>query len=202
MSVGAWGLAVFGIFSTLSFVEVLALDGRLRHPLAQRVAGALRGGFGRFFMVVGACFGLFIAGYTGILLAVSNQPVWSDTWTLGGLFLASGLSTAAAVIGLGAWYRGDARASAPKLSMADRYFLILELVLLALFFLTLGPLASQVVRGGWLGLWVVVLAGTLVPLLLHLRSSSESRFGALLASVLVILGSFALRTVVIFGPQS
>jgi formate-dependent nitrite reductase membrane component NrfD len=201
MSVGAWVLAIFGIFSLGSFVEALALDGRLRHPLGQRLAAALRGGFGRLFMIAGAALGLFLAGYTGILLAVSNQPVWSDTWTLGGLFLASGLSTAAAVIGLGAWYRSDARASARKLSVADRYFLILELVLLALFFMTLGPLASRVARGGWLGLWVVVLAGTLVPLVLHLRSS-ESRFGAVLASVLVILASFALRTVVVLGPQS
>jgi len=29
--------------------------------------------------------GLFICGYTGVLLAVSNQPVWSDAgWVLGG----------------------------------------------------------------------------------------------------------------------
>src|SRR5215468_2191005 len=74
----------------------MLLDGRLRHPLAQRVADALRGGFGRLFMIVGTCLGLFIAGYTGVLLAVSNQPIWSDTWALGALFLASGLSTAAA----------------------------------------------------------------------------------------------------------
>ena len=33
-----------------------------------------------------------------MLLAVSNQPVWSDTWALGGLFLASGLSGSAALL--------------------------------------------------------------------------------------------------------
>jgi formate-dependent nitrite reductase membrane component NrfD len=49
---------------------------------------------------VGALFGLFLAGYTGVLLSVSNQPIWSDTWALGGLFLASGLSVAAAAIAL------------------------------------------------------------------------------------------------------
>src|SRR6185436_12207565 len=93
-------LFVFGLFATLSFIEALVLDGRLRHPLAQRVASLLSGGFGKLFMIVGACLGLFIAGYTGVLLAVSNQPVWSDTWGIGGLFLASGLSTAAAAIAL------------------------------------------------------------------------------------------------------
>src|SRR5262249_42048680 len=143
MSLGAWVLAIFGIFSAVSFVEALALDAELRHPLARRVAAGLSGAFGRLFMIVGAGLGLFIAGYTGVLLAVTNQPIWSDTWALGALFLASGLSTGAAVIALGAWYRRDARASAEKLAAADGYFLVMELVLLVVFFATLGPVASQ-----------------------------------------------------------
>src|SRR5262245_25747112 len=77
MSVGAWVLFIFGAFATVSFIEALALDGKLRHPLAQGIAGALSGGFGRLFMIVGAFFGVFLAGYTGILLSVSNQPIWS-----------------------------------------------------------------------------------------------------------------------------
>ncbi len=200
MSVGAWVLFVFGLFATLSFVEALVLDGRLRQPLAQRVADALGGGFGRLFMIVGTCLGLFIAGYTGVLLSVSNQPVWSDTWAIGGLFLASGLSTAAAAILLFTWYRRDARASADKLTRADRYFLLLELVLLALFFVTLGPLAMQVVRGGWIAVWILVAAGILVPLVVH-RSSTGTRMVPVLACLLVLIGSFALRAVVVLSPQ-
>jgi len=198
MSVGAWVLAIFGIFATLSFIEVLVLDGRLRHPLAQWVADTLSGGFGRLFMIVGACLGLFIGGYTGVLLAVSNQPIWSDTWALGGLFLASGLSAAAASIALLAWYRRDARSSAAKLSMADRYFLVLELVLLAVFFLTLGPVARQALHG-WTALWALVVVGILVPLVLH--RGSGGRLLPLLAPILVLIGSFALRAVIIFSPQ-
>jgi formate-dependent nitrite reductase membrane component NrfD len=198
MSVGAWVLFVFGLFATLSFIEALVLDGRLRHPLAQRVADALSGGFGRLFMIVGACLGLFIAGYTGVLLAVSNQPIWSDTWALGGLFLASGLSTAAAAIALFAWWRRDARPSQQKLSAADRYFLVLELVLLAAFFLTLGPLAAPMLHGAWIGLWVLVLAGILIPLVLH---RSRPGMMPILASLLVLIGSFALRTVIVLSPQ-
>jgi formate-dependent nitrite reductase membrane component NrfD len=200
MSLGAWVLAVFGIFSTLSFVEALALDGKLRQSWAQKVAGALSGGFGRLFMIVGSCLGLFIAGYTGILLSVSNQPVWSDTWTLGALFLASGLSTAAAAIALFAWYRRDARESSEKLAVADRYFLIMELILLVVFFLTLGPVWRQAVHGNWIVLWVLVLAGILIPLVMH-RSSARGGMVPALACILVLIGSFALRTVVILSPQ-
>ena len=200
MSLGAWVLAVFGIFATLSFVEALVLDGWLRHAWGQRVATALSGGFGRLFMIVGACLGLFIAGYTGVLLSVSNQPVWSDTWALGGLFLASGLSTAAATLALFTWYRRDARSSAAKLTLADRYFLLLELVLLVVFFVTLGPVWPQVVHGGWIALWVLVLIGIVVPLVMH-RSPGGGRMLPVLASVLVLIGAFALRAVVVLSPQ-
>src|SRR5262245_59299624 len=130
MSVGVWIVLIFGAFSAVSFVEALVLDGRLRHPLLQRLTRRLSGGVSRLFTAVGACFGLGLAGYTGVLLSVSNQPVWSDTWALGGLFLASGLSAAAAAIALTARLRCDAEGAEAKLSHADRYFILLELGLL------------------------------------------------------------------------
>src|SRR2546430_17724044 len=42
--------------------------------------------------------GLFIAGYTGILLSVTNRPIWADSPWLGALFVASGVSTGAATL--------------------------------------------------------------------------------------------------------
>jgi formate-dependent nitrite reductase membrane component NrfD len=44
MSVGAWVLFVFGLFATLSFIEALVLDSRLRNAAAGR---CLASGFGR-----------------------------------------------------------------------------------------------------------------------------------------------------------
>src|SRR6266540_2588367 len=96
MSLGSWALVVFGLFATVTFVEVLVRDGALRRPLAVRAVRPLDGTLGKLWNLVGAVLGTFVAGYTGVLLAVSNQPVWSDTWALGGLFLASGLSGSAA----------------------------------------------------------------------------------------------------------
>ena len=198
MSVGAWALLLFGIFAFISFIEVLALDGSVRHRSARGLAVRLRGGFGRLFMIVGSCLGLFVAGYTGVLLAVSNQPVWSDTWAIGGLFLASGLSTAAAAIVLCTWFRSDARWTGEKLSRADRYFVLMELVLLIIFFVTLGPMAAGMLHGGWIVLWVLVLIGILVPFVLHRTSLGGV---AVLASLLVLIASFALRTVIVLNPQ-
>src|SRR6266545_1593966 len=91
MSIGSWALLVFSLFAAVSFLEALVHGRVIRLPLADRSVPLLDGTAGKVWNVVGAALGLFVAGYTGVLLAVSNQPVWSDTWTLGGLFLASGL---------------------------------------------------------------------------------------------------------------
>lgn len=195
MSVGAWVLIIFGVFAAGSFVEVWR---------PQSGIGRLLGGpLGRPFMIVGAVLGLCIAGYTGVLLSVSNQPVWSDTWALGGLFLASALSAAAAAVAFVAIRRGgDAVASNAKLFAADRYFIILELVLLVVFFLTLGAAASKVLAVRWLVLWLIVLAGTVLPLVMHVRPVLAQGRSPLLLPGLVLLGNLALRAVIVFGAQA
>lgn len=192
MSVGVWVLLIFGVFALVSFVEALASLRGARAPF-------LAGGAGRAFVIVGAVFGLFLAGYTGVLLSVSNQPIWSDTWALGALFLASGLSVAAATLSLATRLGRHEASSEAKLTRADRYFTILELVLLIVFFLSLGAVASRFLALRWMALWAVVLLGALVPLGLHY--ATERRTPAMLAAVLTLVGGLALRIVVVFGAQ-
>jgi formate-dependent nitrite reductase membrane component NrfD len=192
MSVGAWVLIIFSLFALVSFLDAL---GSLRGSRASFLSGAL----GRIFVIVGAVFGLFLAGYTGVLLSVSNQPIWSDTWALGGLFLASGLSVAAAALTLVARLGRHEESAEAKLSRADRYFTILELALLVVFFLSLGAVGTQFLQPRWLALWVVVLIGILVPFVLQM--ASVRRTPVMLAAVLTLVGGLALRIVVIFGAQ-
>ena len=201
MSVGAWALLIFSFFVTVSFIEALFSDGWTRHSAARSIAGGLSGAFGRLFMVVGSLFGLFVAGYTGVLLSVSNQPVWSDTWALGGLFLASGLSVAAATLAILARSRADVASTERKLSRADRFFVVLEILLLAAFFVTLGTLAGRLFAPRWIVLWVLVALGIVAPLVLN-RVSGAGRVGSpVLAGFLVLLGGLALRIVLVFGAQ-
>jgi formate-dependent nitrite reductase membrane component NrfD len=213
MSVGSWALVVFGLFATVSFLEVLVRDQKLRSPAAGRVVRVLDGTPGRLWITVGAVLGLFIAGYTGVLLAVSNQPVWSDTWALGGLFLASGLAGSAALLLLLVRYRADARASAGMLELSERLFTLLELALLVVFVLTLIPAGALDDAFGfpWILLWLVAFAG-MVPGLRGLVTSrlAVTADGAvvaqpLLASVsapgLVLIGVLALRAAVILSAQ-
>jgi polysulfide reductase chain C len=189
MSVGAWVLTIFSVFAFVSSLDAL---GRTR---------ILQGGFGRLFMIVGTFFGLFLAGYTGVLLSVSNQPIWSDTWALGGLFLASGLSVSAAAIELLARLQPDTAGAGAKLFRADRYFIILELALLVLFFVSLGAVGARFLEPRWMVLWGVVFAGTVLPLLIRIGASAHRHAVGIVAAVLVLVGGLALRIVVIFAAQ-
>jgi formate-dependent nitrite reductase membrane component NrfD len=213
MSVGSWALVAFGLFAAVSFLEVLVRDGRLRSPLAGRVVRPLDGAFGRIWNAVGAVLGLFIAGYTGVLLAVSNQPVWSDTWALGGLFLASGLAGSAALLALLVRVRRDAQASMGMFELSERLWSLLELALLVVFALTLVGAGTLDDAFGfpWILLWLVAFAGLLPGLgrLLTARLAVTSEGAvvteATLASAavlwLTLLGVLALRAAVILSAQ-
>jgi formate-dependent nitrite reductase membrane component NrfD len=213
MSVGSWALVVFGLFVTVSFLEALVRDGRLRLRLAARVVRPLGGALGRAWNVVGAVLGLFVAGYTGVLLSVSNQPVWSDTWALGGLFLASGLAGSAALLALLVRYRREAQASSGMLELSERLWTLLELALLVVFVLTLVPAGTLDDAFGfpWILLWLVAFAGMLPGLrgLLGSRLAvtgegavvAQPAAAAVAVPGLVLLGVLALRAAVILSAQ-
>ncbi len=211
MSVGVWALLVFGVFATVSAFEALVLD-RQASTATGAPARPFGGVVGRAFNIVGGIVALFVASYTGVLLSVSNQPVWSDTWVLGGLFLASGLSGSAALIALLTRYRAGAAFSLGRLHQADGYFSILELVLVAAFFITIAAAGTAGRTLPWIPLWVLALVGIASSLA---ATRGQMHFGAaggsgaiaragtdtLVVSVLVLIGVLALRAAVIFSAQ-
>jgi polysulfide reductase chain C len=212
MSVGVWALVVASIFSFVSFVDSLVRDGKLR--FAGGLSRLLDGGFGKVWNVVGSIVYLFVAGYTGVLLAVSNQPVWSDTFALGGLFLASGLSGSAALLMLLTRYRRGAESSRGFLEIGEKLFTVLELALIVVLVVTLAGDGTLDTLFGfpWLLLWLVVLVGMLPglrSLATHgLRGTSGGTVAAgrmafwTLAPALILIGVLALRAAVIFSAQA
>jgi polysulfide reductase chain C len=207
MSVGVWALLIASLFMAVSFLDALARDGKLRAPLVG-IGGS------KAWMVIGTVLWLFIASYTGVLLAVSSQPIWSDTWALGGLFLASGLSGAAAMLLLLSRYRRGSEASNPFLELGERLFAALELLLLAVFVLTLvdDDALDEAFGMPWLLLWLVALVGML-PGLRGLASdrlrvtaggavAAERAAAWTVAPSLVLIGVLALRAAVIFSAQA
>jgi formate-dependent nitrite reductase membrane component NrfD len=215
MSVGVWGLIVATVFVLVSFLDTLVRDGKLRISIARRLSTVLEGGAGKVWDVVGAAVLLFIAGYTGVLLAVSNQPIWSDTWALGGLFLASGLAGSAALLLILTHYRRGAEASRGYLRLSERLFAGLEILLLALLVVTLigDRTLDEAFDLPWIPLWVLAFTGMLLGLL---GIAAERRGTApvdgdaqavarthawVVVPVIVLAGVLALRAAVIFSAQ-
>jgi len=164
----------------------------------------LHGGvLGSLIAVLGGLCGFFLAGYTGALLSVTNRPLWADTTWLGLLFLLSGASTATALLMLLGLLRGaQTSATVHWLSRMDRGTLILELLALIILTVSLGPVLRT-----WMNVWGlvllvgVVLAGILLPLSLEWRPRLLGRLSLPAGAVLVLLGGFLLRVVVILSSE-
>jgi len=196
MSVGAWVLLAFGFFSLLSFLAARSESGgkyaSLRPPGPLGIAVTGLGGF----------FGVFLAGYTGVLLSVTNRPIWADTTLLGLVLLISGASTSAALLMLLVGSGPGREETATALARFDRWMLVLELVALVALVASLGVVARAWLSA-WGGLLVVgvVGAGIVVPLVLHGRGQGRAMRHGALASLLVLLGGFLLRVVVILSAE-
>jgi formate-dependent nitrite reductase membrane component NrfD len=204
MSVGSWGLLLFGLFSFLAALAALSEE-RQKPTLLQSapVRVLRRRGPSLVIAVLGTIFGLFLAGYTGVLLAVTNRPVWADSTLLGLLFLVSGASTgAAALILLGIWRRAGNPASLDWLSWFDKRVLILELLVLIVFLVSLGSVAN--VYLSWWGIVLVIGVvgiGILAPLLLGRSRQGHGQRELIRSASLVLFGGFLLRVVVLLSSE-
>jgi formate-dependent nitrite reductase membrane component NrfD len=194
MSLGSAILAVFGVVSFLSFADELFAHGRILHKPGNPV--------GKVFSAVGALAGLALAGYTGVLLGVTNEPVWGNSPWISALFLFSGISTGIAVLLLLARVPPT---TFEKLSEADNYLMVFELITLIVFLITLGAIGTRFILATPTVILfaIVIIVGLLLPLAIHWRPRlvGDSRAAAILASVLVLIGGFVLRWAVLAGPQ-
>jgi formate-dependent nitrite reductase membrane component NrfD len=200
MSLGAWALLVFGLVALLGFLAALSEAGRLRWtwPRLCRPPGLLGG----LVTLIGGTFGLFVAGYTGVLLAVTNRPIWSDTPLLGINFVISAASTSAALLILLA-RRRRLTVGVHALLRFDTAVLALELVALVALLVSLGSMLRL-----WLSAWGallfvgVILAGIVIPLLLQWRARPlRSDLRPAVSALLVLVGGFIFRVVVILSAE-
>jgi len=198
MSNGAWVLLLFSGCAFLSFLAALAERGRPDWPILRRLDPTVRAG--RLLTGIGALLGLYLAGYTGVLLAVTNRPIWADTSFLGLTFLVSAASTSAALlILLGSWIGASPR-SVRSLERFDRSVLVVEVLALAALIASLGRVATVWLNGWGLLLAAMVLGGIALPLLLAWRRLVPDRHGWI-GPVLVLLGGLLLRVVIVFSSD-
>ena len=199
MSFGAWGLLAFSFFAFLSFVATLGPDDRRRGRTRLRPPSLL----GTIVAILGGLSGFFLASYTGVLLAVTNRPIWADTTLLGLVFVVSSASTSIALLLLLGSRRVFLIGGLRALQRFDIAVLVLELLSLIALVASLGSLARV-----WLNEWGALLAvgvvglGIIVPLLLHLRARAPTAAVAKVAAVLVLVGGFVLRVVIVLSSES
>jgi protein NrfD len=205
MSWGAWILLLVYPALAASLLlrppEALARAWPALRDLAARLDPLARA-IGAVNLGLGVALGI----YTGILLsALGARPLWNSA-LLGPLFLASGLSSAAALVHMLAREREERR----LLAHADNVFIGTELVLVALFLVGLATStrvhiqAAGLLLGGpfsavfWVG---VVGLGLLLPLLIQSLALRERIHHTPVGPLLVLAGGLLLRFVIVYAGQ-
>jgi formate-dependent nitrite reductase membrane component NrfD len=213
MSWGAWIL--LGVYPVSILLAWLTTPEKFKAPVREKLGAVTlfrtveewaQGNIpllAKLNILMGASLGI----YTGVLLGtMASRPLWNSA-LLGPLFLVSGLSTGAAFMLLFGLTDNERK----TLGRADMALIAVELALLALWMMGLatGGSSSQgalaVILGGpyTAAFWTLVVAlGLVAPLV---GEWLEYRHGAVPGkgtAILVLLGGFALRWVLVFAGQA
>lgn len=199
MSLGSWALLLHGLSAgLLASLQVLS-DVTKRDTL---------GGLRRFLGIASMPISVFVSGYTGVLLATTNVPLWARNYLLmGPTFITSAFSSSLSALSLLLGVTGKERPrTARSLARAETVCLVTELGLLIAGIVKLGKLGKPLTTGRYGRIFwpVTFVGGVLAPLVLHL-SAGRDEHGAhrrrALASVLVLAGGYALRALMILAGR-
>jgi formate-dependent nitrite reductase membrane component NrfD len=195
MNLGAWTLTGFTPLAFARAASHAADTGLLRGPLRALARLAPR----RLLELSGSLLGLVLAGYSGVLLGATNVPLWAKSKLLGGVFMASALSSGSAAVTLQAARRGAPEATLHRLATIDSLASLGEMAVVTGYLVQTGKTARPLTTGRfaapfWLG---AVGAGAVLPLLLH-RFARRRQGGALrglstAAAACTMAGSLLLR---------
>lgn len=201
MSVGSWALLIFSGFAFLSFIGALVEGETIRWRRGSFLCNDVTC---LVLIGLGSVAGFFLASYTGVLLSVTNRPIWADSNLLGLLFLFSAASTSAALlILLNRWQSSSSVESLEWLSRVDRGSKLLELLTLAVLVISLGAVATI-----WLSVWGVlmvggvVILGIIIPLVFHFWPDLMGTASVVTAAVLGLAGGLILRIVIVMSAQA
>src|SRR6266540_135366 len=96
MSWGSWAMILFAPFTLVAFLDSIQRLRGVRIPLVGWLSHNI------VWLGIGEILALATSAYSGVLINVTNQGVWSDTYLMGGLFIAfselSGMAVAASLL--------------------------------------------------------------------------------------------------------
>jgi formate-dependent nitrite reductase membrane component NrfD len=206
MNWGSWAMVIFAAFTVIAFADALHHSGRMRFGWLEGIS------HNTVVLLIGELFALVVSGYSGVLLSVTNQGVWSDTFLMGGLFICfselSGMAVAAIVSD-----RWGSAVTAAAVRRALFGFAAVSAVFLVIFLVGLatqqdGSLSALVASlhefvapAFWVG---AVGLGLVLPLVaLSPRPIVRIPNGSLaLIGVLVLVGVLAFRYAMFFSAIS
>ena len=201
MSMGTWGLNAFSLLETLCTANVvlhMLLGDRHRPP--NRAEQALYAANG--------IAGLFLAGYTGTLLAATAVPLWSRRpQLLGPLFLSSAISSGCAATALALQVDSVTAGDDQELTIVETTATLAKGGLLAAWVASLGDVARPLDEGvrGRITREGCILAGVVAPLAIEAATCQSPRWrrlGRITAATLSLAGTLALRYVVVSGGSA
>ena len=199
VSLGIWIILLFVIFVVLASAGALAEAGKLPRGLAGLGEGVL----GKIIALGCVITGSALAGYTGLVLTGTNRPVWGDTVWITLLFLLSGISAGGAAMVLFGWRRSHP-GTVRWLEQMEGFSSIFEVIVLAIIAVTIWSIVSVVWVGGWgaVLLFGAVYLGIIAPLVFYAWPRALGTATIPVAALLVLVGSFLLRTVIIMSSEA
>jgi formate-dependent nitrite reductase membrane component NrfD len=195
MNLGAWTLTAFTPLAFARAASHAADTGVFHGPIRALTRLVPR----RLTELAGSLLGLTLAGYSGVLLGATNVPLWAKSKLLGGVFMASALSSGSAAVTLQAARRGAPEASLHRLATIESAASLGEMAIITGYLVQSGKAARPLTTGRfaapfWLG---AVGMGALLPLLFHTvatgRHGRRLRSLSTAAALCSMAGSLALR---------
>ncbi|MHC4530449.1 MAG: NrfD/PsrC family molybdoenzyme membrane anchor subunit [Planctomycetota bacterium] len=191
----SWGVWFVNAFMFFNFIYNALL-------FTRREANA------KIFAYAGLPFALLTATYTGMLLAQAPSRVLWHTALMPVLFMNGSLISGIAIVML---FSAKAQNSKllSKLGRFVAWLIIFELIMiLGEFILLLNggtehvAVAKSLLSGhlGYLFIGVEIILGAVIPVVMLLRNKA-SVFTQALASLLILIGIFAMRYVIVVGGQ-
>jgi len=200
MNLGAWALSAHGAFAAVTAAHALCAGVEL--PV---VAPVLRLVPRRVLSAAGLPAALTLGGYTGVLLGTSSVPAWMTSPLLGGVFMASSLSTGAAAVTLASELHsgGHGGGEDEGLARLDLVLSAAEVVVLAGYLATSGKAAKPLLNGVT-GLLMaaattgIVATPVLEVVVLRGKGAGKGKTAVIAAAVTLVSG-LLLRYGVVFG---
>ena len=201
MSMGVWGLIAFSLPATAAAAAQVARDGLLPERFDFIMALGPRSLTNPLQLVLGA----FIAGYTGVLISATANPIWATGKRhIPALSVCSGVAGAcAANNAMLALFGGNASTSR-KLDRLEATAGLAELAVLLSFRSHAGRVGDPMFAGkrGAKLRSATMLGGIALPTILNLVPL-HARWKTLIASALTLAGAYVLReTLIEAGKES